>query len=61
MSNESSVPGENVSDGGRDGTRRIPRDPRDDEGTTASSGPAEDQDSESPDTRGLTTDTSPSE
>lgn len=35
MSNESSVPGEVLNDDGRDGTRHIPRDPRDDEGTTA--------------------------
>ena len=35
MSNETSVPGEVVNDDGPDGTRHIPRDPRDDEGTTA--------------------------
>ncbi|MGO4807805.1 hypothetical protein AB4089_22100 [Arthrobacter sp. 2MCAF15] len=90
MSNEPNGPGEGVRDGERDGTRHIPRDPRDDEGTTATDrpgpgeqgearaagngkppggtdnvtrapGPAEDRDSESPDTRGLTTDASPSE
>lgn len=93
MSNEPSQPGDDVPDGGRDGTRHIPRDPREDEGTTAtdhpgagagtealdsgngnlpgvpgstedaikSSGPAEEQDNESPEARGRTTYSSPSE
>ena len=93
MSHEPGLPGDGVREGGRGGSRHIPRDPRDDEGTVASdhggdgarsetpdrgngrlpgvrgsiddatrsSGPAEDQDDESPETRGLTTDTSPSE
>jgi len=33
------VPGEDMRDGGRGGSRHIPRDPRDDEGTVAASRP----------------------
>ena len=39
MSNETSVPIEDAHDGERDGTRHIPRDPRDDAGTTAAARP----------------------
>jgi hypothetical protein len=49
MSNESSVPGEDVDDGGRDGNRHIPRDPRDDEGTTADARPSSGPGNEGPD------------
>ncbi len=48
MSNEPNVPGEDAHNGGRDGTRHIPRDPRDDEGTTAAARPVPGQGSEAP-------------
>jgi hypothetical protein len=66
--------GEDVHDGVRDGARPVPKEAPDDEGTTAgapsrpsdstddstkATGPAEEQDSETPDSRGLTTDTAP--
>jgi hypothetical protein len=49
MSNEPNVPGEEARDGERDGTRHIPRDPRDDEGTTATARPVPGEGNEAPD------------
>ena len=65
---------EDVHDGVQDGARPVPKDAQDDEETTAGApsgpsdstddstkapGPAEEQDNETPDPRGLTTDTAP--
>jgi hypothetical protein len=65
---------EDVHDGVQDGARPVPKDAPEAEGTTAgapsrpgdsadastkAAGPAEEQDRETPDSRGLTTDTAP--